>query len=69
MKNYKSSKPRYSDHYGCEVVDILKRKKIFGFIPYWVQHDTIKNFGQADEVVMLLNNPDELESRLKSGLK
>lgn len=64
---FKLSTPRFSTHYGYEVVDILKRKTFFGFINYWQFHDTIKNAGQAEEVVFLLNNPDEVKKRLKNA--
>jgi hypothetical protein len=64
--NFRLSKPRFSSYYGYEVVDILKRKKLLGFINYWSWHETIKNVGQAEEVVFLLNNPNELQKRLKN---
>ena len=65
---FKLSTPRFSSHYGYEVVDILKRKTLFGFIHYWQNHETIKNAGQAEEVVFLLNNPDEMKRRLKNSV-
>ncbi len=61
---FKLSSPRFSTQYGYEVVDILKRKTLFGFIHYWQYHDTLLNNGQAEEVVFLLNNPDEVKKRL-----
>ena len=66
---YKRSKPRYSSHFGYEVIDILKRERLFNLIPYWSHHSTIKNAGQADEVVFLLNNPEELTRRLNEAAK
>lgn len=66
---YKLATPRYSTFHNCEVVDILKRKTILGFISYWSHHDTIKNVGQADEVVFLLNNPAEMKSRITAAVK
>lgn len=65
---FKLSKPYFSLHYGYEVVDILKRKTLFGFIRFWSWHETIKNAGQAEEVVFLLNNPDEMQRRLKNAV-
>jgi len=67
-KMYKAGKPRFSYFYEYEVCDIYKRKNIFGFIPVWSLHDTIKNTGQVEEVVFLLNNPEELKARLDVAL-
>ena len=61
---YRAGKPRFSTIYGYEVTDIYKREKLFGLIPYWKHCDTIKNAGQVDEVVMLLNNPGEFKNRV-----
>lgn len=65
---YRAGKPRFSTFHGYEVCDIYKREKLFGLIPYWRHSDTIKNAGQVDEVVMLLNNPNELKKRLIAGI-
>lgn len=66
---YKIGTPRYSTFHNCQVVDILERKTILGLIGYWSHHDTIKNVGQADEVVFLLNNPAEMKSRITDAIK
>lgn len=66
---YKLGKPRFSSYHKIEVIDIFKRKTFLGFINYWSHSDTIKNAGQANEVVMLLNNPSELESRINLAIK
>lgn len=66
---YKLSEPRYSSFYGCEVVDILERKKAFGFISYWGIYETHRNHSALSEVVYLLNNPSVVEERLKEAVE
>jgi hypothetical protein len=66
---YKLSKPYYSHLQKCELVDILKRKKLLFFFGYWSHHDTLLNLGQAEEIVFLLNNPHVFKERLNKYLK
>ncbi len=65
MNQYKLGTPRYSSYFDDEVVDILKLKRFLWIFSIWVWHDTILNHSAVDEVVYLLNNPEELSNRLK----
>lgn len=69
MNQYKAGKPRFSSHYGYEVVDILERKLFLSFLPYWGIHDTIRNAGQVDEVVSYLNNPEKRKQIIQEIVK
>lgn len=68
MKNYKLGKSRFSVFHNCEVIDILKKEYFFIF-SYWTHSDTIKNVGQAEEIVFLLNNPVEFKNRIITFVK
>lgn len=66
-KVYKASAPRFSQFHGFEGVNILKKKYLFGVIPYWHVSSFIRNVGQVEEIIYLLNNPDEMDKRLKQA--
>lgn len=63
-QQFKAAKPRFSTYFNYEVVDILQRRKLFGLIPIWMRFDTVKNVGQVDELVYLLNNQEVMKERL-----
>ena len=48
---------------GEPIIDILEQKRFLG-IRYYAYKETILNIGQAEEVVYLMNNPDEMKRRL-----
>lgn len=65
---YKASKSRYSTFHGHPVVDIWKKKKFLWF-SYWAYDHMVFDFGQSEEVVYLLNNPEVLKERISKALK
>lgn len=65
---YKMSNRHFSQLKNKNMVDIYIKKRILG-IPYCAYHETILDVGQAEEVVYLLNNPSEMDKRLKEAAK
>ena len=69
MEKYKYGKRRYSRVYMDFVKDIFVKWKVLWVIPVWVYHDTLLDRGQVEEVVYLLNHPEEVKERLEKLAK
>lgn len=65
QNKYKAGKPRFSQYHGYEIVPILRKGKILWIIPFWYYDHHVQNFGQADEIVFLLNNPNIMKQRMQ----
>lgn len=68
-ETHKASKPYWSVVDGYYAQDILRKGKLFGFIPFWFYKSTLKAGPHVENNVELLNNPALLEKKLKEGVQ